>query len=72
VANGTGMEIDCVGHSKLHSQNSVFHLNKILHVPNASKSLISANYLACDNNAYFKFHPHHFFYQGTGDEENPP
>lgn len=43
AANGTSMDIDRIGDSTLHSQSSSIHLNNILHVPNASKSLISVN-----------------------------
>ena len=53
VANGTGMEIGYVGHSILHSPRTHIHLNNVLHVPQASKSLISVNRLARDNNAFF-------------------
>ena len=49
TANGAGMEIDHVGHNTLHSCTSKIHLNKILHVPKANKSLISVNRLARDN-----------------------
>jgi histone deacetylase 1/2 len=37
AANGTGMKIDYIGHSTLHSPNSTIHLNNILHVPSACK-----------------------------------
>ena len=40
--------------------NSSIHLNNVLHVPQASKSLIFVNRLACDNNAFLEFHPNHF------------
>ena len=72
AANGIGMEIDYIGHSTLHSPNSVLHLNNVLHVPATSKDLISVNRLARDNNAFLEFHPNYFFDQGAGDEENPP
>jgi hypothetical protein len=60
AANGEGMEIDYVGHSFLHSPTSSLQLKNILHVPKASKNLISVNRLARDNNAYLEFHPNHF------------
>ncbi|XP_021306842.1 uncharacterized protein LOC110431725 [Sorghum bicolor] len=60
AANGTGMEIDSIGHSTLYSPTSSIYLKNILHVPKASKSLISVNKLARDNNAFLEFHPDHF------------
>jgi len=60
AANGVGMEIGYVGHSILHSPRSQIHLNNILLVPQANKSLIYVNRLACDNNAFLEFHPNHF------------
>ena len=60
AANGTGMRIEHIGHSILHSPSSNLHLNNILHVPTASKNLVSVNRLARDNNAFLEFHPHHF------------
>jgi histone deacetylase 1/2 len=44
AANGSGMEIDHIGHS----------------VPKARKSLVSVNRLARDNNVFLEFHPNHF------------
>jgi hypothetical protein len=66
------MEIGHIGHNILQSPTNSLHLNNILHVPKASKSLVSIHRLARDNNAYLEFHPDHFFYQGTTDGQNPP
>ena len=66
AANGTGMEIGYVGHSILHSPRTHIHLNNVLHVPQASKSLISVNRLARDNNAFLEFHPNHFSIKEQG------
>ena len=66
AANGTGMEIGYVGHSVLHSPHTHIHLNNVLHVPQASKSLISVNRLARDNNAFLEFHPNHFSIKEQG------
>lgn len=60
AANGSGMEIDYVGHSTLHSQNHTLHLNNILHVPQSSKRLVYVHRFTRDNNAYLEFHPDHF------------
>ena len=43
AANRSRMKIDYVGHSSLHTPTSGIHLNKILHVPQTGKSLISVN-----------------------------
>jgi histone deacetylase 1/2 len=59
-ASGTGMEIDHIGSSILHTPSSKIHLNRILHVPKATKNLLSVHRLACDNNAFLEFHPNHF------------
>jgi hypothetical protein len=60
TASGVGMRINHVGHTTLHSQTSKIHLNNILHVPHANKSLVSVNRLTRDNNAFVEFHPNHF------------
>jgi hypothetical protein len=44
----------------LRTRTSKIHLNNILHVPQATKSLLSVNRLARDNNAFLEFHPDHF------------
>jgi len=44
----------------LHTPSSVIHLNKILHVPKATKNLLSVHRLARDNNAFLEFHPSYF------------
>jgi hypothetical protein len=55
------MDICHVGSSILQSPNNgTIHLNKILHVSNAQKSLFSINRLACDNNVFLEFHPDYF------------
>ena len=60
TANGAGMEINHVGHSILQSPVRDIHLHNVLHVPSANKSLVSANRLVKDNNAFLELHPHHF------------
>jgi histone deacetylase 1/2 len=54
------MEIDHIGHSVLHSPTGNIHLQNILHVPKARKSLVSVNRLTRDNNVFIEFHPDHF------------
>jgi nitroreductase len=60
AANGSGMEIDHIGYSVLHSPTGKIHLQNILHVPKASKSLVFVNRLTRDNNVFIEFHPDHF------------
>jgi histone deacetylase 1/2 len=66
MASGTGMEINHVGSSIFRTRTSDIHLNNILHVPQATKSLLSVNRLACDNNAFLEFHPDHFSIKEQG------
>jgi hypothetical protein len=61
TTSGSGMRIDHVGHSTLHSPIRKIHLRNILHVPHATKNLLSINRLVRDNNAFLEFHPTHFF-----------
>jgi len=60
TANGSGMAIDHVGHSILHTLVRSIKLNNIFHVPHASKDLLSVRRLARDNHAFLEFHPDHF------------
>jgi len=66
AADGAGMEIAHVGHSTVSSPSRVFHLNNVLHVPQANKSLCSVNQLARDNHVYLEFHPDHFLIKEQG------
>ena len=61
AANGSGMEISHVGHGFVQSPSHRIHLRNILHVPGASKSLVSVNRLSRDKNAFVEFHPDCFF-----------
>lgn len=65
-ANGVGMGIDHFGSSVLRTPTSSIHLRRILHVPQASKNLLSVHRLACDNNAFLEFHPNYFFIKEQG------
>lgn len=60
AANGAGMDITHIGHSHIHTPNRDLHLRNILHVPKASKSLVSVHRFAAENQAYFEFHPDFF------------
>ena len=60
TANGTGMKISNIGHTTLYNPSGNIHLRNIVHVPNASKNLVSVHKLARDNNAFVEFHPDFF------------
>jgi hypothetical protein len=57
---GQGMDIQHIGHSLLHTPYSSLKLQNILHVPSASKSLLSTHKIALDNNAFVEFHSSFF------------
>jgi hypothetical protein len=66
MTSGKSMEINHVDSSILRTRTSKIHLNNILHVPQATKSLLSINCLAHDNNAFLEFHPDHFSIKEQG------
>ena len=43
TAEGTGMHISHIGHSILRTPHDSFNLNNVLHVPGASKNLLSVH-----------------------------
>jgi histone deacetylase 1/2 len=57
TASGSGMEISHIGHDILRSPNTNLQLKHILHVPSASKNLLSVNRIARDNDVFLEFHP---------------
>jgi hypothetical protein len=61
MASGSGMYISHIGYNTFHTPCRQLHLNKILHVPQGSKNLISVHRLASDNNVFLQFHPRFFF-----------
>ena len=60
TASGSGMRINNIGHTVLHTPTKNLNLQNVLHVPNANKSLVSVHRLTSDNNTYVEFHPHYF------------
>ena len=60
TASGAGMKNSNIGHTTLHTPVKDLHLKNILHVPSASKSLVSVHKLARDNDAFLEFHPNFF------------
>ena len=60
TADGSGMDISHIGHSVINTLNDQIHLRNILHVPHASKNLLSVHKIAVDNHAYLEFWPTFF------------
>ena len=60
TASGEGTKISHVGHSIIKTPHRKIHLRKILHVPSASKSLLSVHRIAIDNHVFLEFHPYFF------------
>jgi hypothetical protein len=52
-ADGLGMKISHIGYSVVDTTNHQFLLNNVLHVPQASKNLISVYRLTKDNSVFF-------------------
>ena len=60
AANGAGMEISHIGQAVIKTPHKNLEINEILHVPNASKTLLSVHRIALDNNVFLEFHPFFF------------
>jgi serine protease inhibitor len=60
TADDNGMKINHISHSILHTPNSSLHLKNILHVPCASKNLLSVHKLTLDNHVFIEYHPFFF------------
>jgi histone deacetylase 1/2 len=54
------MAISHIGDSVLSTPHGSFTLKNILHVPNASKNLLSVHRFTLDNNFFIEFHPFFF------------
>lgn len=61
AANGKGMRISHVGKSSFHTPHQNFSFNNVLHVPFATKNLISVHQFTSDNDVYLEFHPSFFY-----------
>jgi histone deacetylase 1/2 len=61
TASGSGMDMHHIGHYVIHTPTHDLHLKNILHVPQATKSLLSTSRLARDNHAFFEYWPNSFF-----------
>ena len=60
AANGEGMRISHIGNSVFKTPHKKIHLRRILHIPSASKNLLSVHRIALDNNVFLEFHPFFF------------
>jgi hypothetical protein len=56
TANRSGMPINHIGQSTIYTHDRDLILKNILHVPNASKNLVSVHKFTYDNNIFFEFH----------------
>jgi hypothetical protein len=69
TASGTGIDKHKVGHSVFHTPSHDLHLKNILHVPKASKSLLSTSRLTKDNHAFVEYWPNSFFVKDQDTRE---
>jgi hypothetical protein len=60
TAGGHGMLISHVGHSIVRTPAQNFHLNNVLHVPHASKNMLSVHQFTLDNHVFIEVHPFFF------------
>jgi histone deacetylase 1/2 len=62
TVSGAGMDIHHIGHSVIRTPNNHdLQLKNILHVPQATKSLLATSKLAFDNHAFVEYWPDTFF-----------
>jgi hypothetical protein len=61
TTNGAGMEISHVGSSIIPTSTRNLVLKNVLHVPTATKNLISVHKFTLDNDMFIEFHPFYFF-----------
>jgi hypothetical protein len=60
TASGSGMKIQHIGSTTLHTPSHDLVLNNILHVPTANKNLVSVHRLTLDNHVFLELHPWYF------------
>jgi histone deacetylase 1/2 len=63
------MDIHHISNSVIHTPTDDLHLNNILHVPQATKSLLSTSRLARGNNAFVEYWPNSFFVKDQDTRE---
>lgn len=69
TANGAGMKIEHIGHSLVHTPMRNLILKNFLHVPQATKNLVSASKLAYDNSVFVELHGKHFLVKDQATRE---
>jgi hypothetical protein len=60
TVSGSGMRIDQIGHTVIHTRSCNLYLNNILYVPEYSKNLISTHQFTRDNHVFLELHPWYF------------
>jgi hypothetical protein len=61
VGNGTALAIANSGSTTLHSSHTKFHLNNVLHCPQAAANLVSIQRFCLDNACYFILNATHYY-----------
>jgi hypothetical protein len=61
VGNGAALTIANSGSTTLHSSNSSFHLNNVLHCPQSAANLVSIQRFCLDNACFFILTSSHFY-----------
>jgi histone deacetylase 1/2 len=69
TTSGSGMDIHHIGNFLIHTPSHDLHLNKILHVPQTTKSISSTSCLARDNHAFVEYWPKSFFVKDQDTRE---
>jgi histone deacetylase 1/2 len=69
TVSGSAMDIHHIGHSVIHTPSHDLHLKNILHVPEATKSLVSTSHLAHGNHAFVEYWPNSFFVKDQDTKE---
>jgi histone deacetylase 1/2 len=69
VANGKGLNITHIGHSRIPGSSRSILLKNVLRVPHISKHLLSMHKLLLDNHAFAEVYPSHFFVKDQTTKE---
>jgi histone deacetylase 1/2 len=69
TSSGSGMDIHHIGNSVIHTPTHDLHPKNILHVPQATKNLISTSRLAHDNHTFVEYWPKSFFVKDQDTKE---
>jgi hypothetical protein len=60
AANDIGMDISHVGEAIIYTHNRNLKVKQLLHVPQATKNLVSVHRFAVGNNVFLEYHPDFF------------